>query len=384
MFISKIVLKNWRNFHALETPVSERLFVIGPNAAGKSNFLDVFRFLRDIVKEGGGLQYAINSRGGLSKIRCLAARQDPTVEIEIELSDDYESRAWKYAIAIKQEQRGHRQPYVAAERVTNLRTHEDVLIRPDKNDRKDAARLTQTHLEQIALNEKFREVKTFFSSVLYLHLVPQLLRYPNAFVGPGIADDPFGKSLLERIAKTPEKTRSARLKKIEEALRLAVPQLSQLTFWRDEIGAPHLCSIYDHWRAQGAKQLEDQYSDGTLRLIGFMWSLLESDSLLLLEEPELSLNGSIVQKLAPFITRFQRIRKRQVIVSTHSFELLNEPGIGGEEVLLLTPGKEGTKGELVSSDPKLRSLLLSGLTVGDVVLSRTAPSEISKLDSIMP
>ena len=384
MFVSKIVLKNWRNFHALETPVSERLFIIGPNAAGKSNFLDVFRFLRDIVKEGGGLQYAINSRGGLSKIRCLAARKDPKVEIEVELSDDADNPAWRYAIAIKQEVRGRRQPYLVSEQVTNLKTNQTVLQRPDKDDVKDGERLTQTHLEQISLNEPFREIKAFFTSVLYLHLVPQLLRYPSAFMGPGIADDPFGKSLLERIAKTSEKTRSSRLRKIEEALRLAVPQLSQLTFSRDEIGAPHLCSVYAHWRAQGAKQLEDQYSDGTLRLIGFLWSLLEGDSLLLLEEPELSLNSSIVQRLAPFINRFQRLRKRQVMVSTHSFDLLNDPGIGGEEVLLLSPGREGTKGDLVSSNEKFAKLLLSGLTVGDVVLAQTAPDDIAKLDSIVP
>jgi predicted ATPase len=384
VFVSKITLKNWRNFHVLETNVSERLFVIGPNASGKSNFLDVFRFIRDIVKEGGGLQYAINSRGGLSKIRCLAARQDPTVEIEVELSEESEHPLWRYSIAIKQEQRGHRQPYVSHEKVTDLAKDKVILSRPDRDDNKDAERLTQTHLEQISLNEHFREIKTFFGSALYLHLVPQLLRHPSAFMGPGLVDDPFGKSLLERIAKTPEKTRAARLRKIEEALRLAVPQLSQLTFSRDQIGAPHLCSVYEHWRSKGAKQLEDQYSDGTLRLIGFLWSLLEGDSLLLLEEPELSLNPSIVQRLAPFISRFQRLRKRQVVVSTHSFDLLQDPGIGGEEVLLLSPGKEGTRGELVSNNVAFTNLLNAGLSVGEVVLTSTAPNDISKLDFIAP
>jgi predicted ATPase len=383
MHVSKIRIKNWRNFKSVETPMSERLFVIGPNAAGKSNFLDVFRFLRDIAKEGGGLQYAIAQRGGISKIRCLAARNDPQVEIELELSDD-DTAVWRYSLAIKQEQRGYRKTYIAHELVRNLKTNVLVLERPDKRDQKDKERLTQTHLEQIASNEKFREIRNVFQDVLYLHLVPQLLRYPSAFMGPGIADDPFGKTLLERIAKTPDKTRASRLKKIEEALRLAVPQLSQLTFSRDEVGAPHLTSVYEHWRSKGAKQLEDQYSDGTLRLVGFLWSLLEGDSLLLLEEPELSLNSSIVRRLAPFISRFQKIKKRQVIVSTHSFDLLNDPGIGGEEVLLLSPGSEGTNGELVSSNPSFAALLATGLTVADVVLEETAPTNITDLDAITP
>jgi len=43
------------------------------------------------------------------------------------------------------------------------------------------------------------------------------------------------------------------------------------------------------------------------------------------------------------------------MVSTHSFDLLNDPGIGGEEVLLLSPGREGTKGDLVPVMKSLRS-----------------------------
>jgi len=147
------------------------------------------------VKEGGGLQYAINSRGGLSKIRCLAARKDPKVEIEVELSDDADNPAWRYAIAIKQEVRGRRQPYLVSEQVTNLKTNQTVLQRPDKDDVKDGERLTQTHLEQISLNEPFREIKAFFTSVLYLHLVPQLLRYPSAFMGSWYRRRSFLESL---------------------------------------------------------------------------------------------------------------------------------------------------------------------------------------------
>ncbi len=56
MFVSRIKLKNWRNFTEVDIPLREIVYLIGPNASGKSNFLDVFRFLRDIVNpKGGGL-----------------------------------------------------------------------------------------------------------------------------------------------------------------------------------------------------------------------------------------------------------------------------------------------------------------------------------------
>ncbi len=380
MIVKHIVLKNWRNFRHVDVPLRERVFLAGPNASGKSNFLDVFRFLRDVARPGGGLQKAVNDRGGIPKIRCLAARQYPDVEIEVELAEHPESNRpeWKYAIGIKQAARGYRQPYLAFERVWHQ--GRQLIDRPDGSDRDDPLRLTQTHLEQISANQSFREVAKFFDAVLYLHLVPQLLKHPEAFSGPSLTGDPFGRSFLDRVVRTPEKTRRSRLRKIEAALLLAVPQIKGLVDVLDESGTPHLEAVYKHWRPKGAKQREDQFSDGTLRLIGLLWSLLESDSLLLLEEPELSLNSGIVRRIPALIHRMQRQRRRQIMLSTHSADLLSDLGIGGEEVLLLTPSVEGTTIELASSIREVRMMLEHGASVADAALPRTVPPETQQLD----
>jgi predicted ATPase len=369
------MLKNWRNFRSANVPLGNRVFVVGPNASGKSNFLDVFAFLRDLAKAGGGLQKAVEDRGGISKIRCLAARQHPDLEIAVELSDD-DGAKWKYAIGIRQESRGYRQPYLSYERVT--KNGAVLLSRPDESDDKDPLRRTQTHLEQISANSQFRGIVRFFELIDYLHLVPQLIRHPEAFSGPGMPGDPYGKNFLERVARTPEKVRRSRLRRIEAALRLAVPQLNALTDVKDEAGVPHLEAVYRHWRPKGAKQREDQFSDGTLRLIGLLWALLESSSLLLLEEPELSLNTGIVKKLPALMYRIQK--QRQVIVSTHSPDLLSDAGIAGEEVLLLTPSEEGTRIELASSVEEIKDLLEGGLTIADAAIPRTVPETLSQLD----
>jgi predicted ATPase len=371
MIISRLVLKNWRNFRTLDVQFTGRVFVIGPNASGKSNLLDVFRFLRDIAKPGGGLQWAVAHRLGLSKVRCLAARKDPDVEIEVELSDEGGPPQWRYALGITQEARGYRQPVLRFEKVWR---HDSLILeRPDDDDRSDKVRLTQTHLEQINSNAEFRVMARFFESIRYLHLVPQLLRNPEAFQGPSIPDDPYGRNFLEMVAKTPEKTRRSRLKRIENALRQAVPQLKGLTDAKDDAGIPHLEATYAHWRPNAGRQREDQFSDGTIRLIGLFWSLLEGESPLLLEEPELSLHAGIVAKLPALFHRLQRKRKRQIFVSTHSADLLSQKGIGGEEVVMLRPDKEGTVVELASSIGEVRDLLDAGLSVADVALPRTAP-----------
>src|SRR5271157_592632 len=161
MLVNRLVLKNWRNFRSVDVELGLRVFVAGPNASGKSNLLDVFVFLKDISKPGGGLQNAVNERGGISKLRCLAARQYPDVEIKVHLSDNGDN--WSYAIGIKQEARGHRQPFLTYERV--MKGERILLNRPDPDDTSDFVRLTQTHLEQINANSEFRELGRFFDSV---------------------------------------------------------------------------------------------------------------------------------------------------------------------------------------------------------------------------
>ncbi len=382
MIVSHITLKNWRNFQSVDVDMDNRVFLVGPNASGKSNLLDVFRFLRDISKPGGGLQKAIGDRGGIPKIRCLAARRESDVEIEVSLAETAtDETLWRYAIGIKQEVRGYRNPYLTYENV--WAGDRQILNRPDEDDEKDKLRLTQTYLEQISLNQPFREISRFFDSVQYLHLIPQLIRYPNAFQGPGIPRDPYGQNFLVRVAKTNTRTRQSRLKKIEEALRVVVPQLKHLTDIKDKSGIPHLEATYEHWRPKGAKQHEDQFSDGTLRLIGLLWALLDGDSLLLLEEPELSLNAGIVSKLPALMHRLQQQKrsrkKRQVMLSTHSADLLSDKGIGGEEVLLLSPSAEGTDVKVSSSIQGIRDLLDGGLSVADAVLSRTVPRDAHQM-----
>ncbi len=40
----QIGLVNWKNFSSVDVELQQRVFLVGPNASGKSNFLDAFRF----------------------------------------------------------------------------------------------------------------------------------------------------------------------------------------------------------------------------------------------------------------------------------------------------------------------------------------------------
>lgn len=382
MIVTHLKLKNWRNFREVDVPLRERTYLLGANASGKSNLLDVFRFLRDISKpQGGGLQKAIHDRGGIQKLRCLHARKDPEVRIEVHLADsaDDPRPLWKYVLGFKPEGKGAQRTLISVEQV--WQEGKLILDRPDKEDRADIMRLTQTALEQIQVNARFRDLPTFFGETSYLHLVPQLLKYGELLGGQRLEDDPFGQGFLERVAQTSPKTRDARLSKIGKALALAVPQFKELRYVPDKAnGRPHLEAMYTHYRPNAGWQREEQFSDGTLRLLGLLWVLLEGESLLLLEEPELSLNDAIVREIPRLLDRIQRDKKRrsrQVLVSTHSEALLSNPGIDGRGVLLLEPGQEGTTVRPVNAKESVS--LRSGLSIAEVVLPKTHPKSAEQL-----
>ena len=366
-------LKNWKNFANADVGIENRVFLVGPNASGKSNFLDVFRFLRDLGSSGGGFQEAVRRRDGVSAIRCLAARRYTDVEIHVELKDADGKSRWEYEIAFNQD--NQRRALLSNERV--VRKDEVLLVRPNDEDRNDPTRLTQTYLEQVNVNRPFRDLATFFESIHYLHIVPQLVREPDRSVGHH--NDPFGGDFLEQIAKSPDRKRDARLRRIKEALRVAVPQLQEIELWRDARGTPHLRGKYEHWRPQGAWQTEEQFSDGTLRLMGLLWAAMEGSGPLLLEEPELSLHPEIVRLLPQMFARVQRLTGRQIIISTHSPDLLRDEGIGLDEVLLFVPEAEGTKVTSAQSHQDIRQLLQSGLSLADVVIPKTRPEKVEQL-----
>ncbi|MFZ5807234.1 MAG: AAA family ATPase [Verrucomicrobiota bacterium] len=383
MIISHISIRNWKNFLKADLALQNRVFLVGPNASGKSNFLDVFRFLRDLAKpKNGGLQEAVGDRGGISKIRCLAARKNPRIEIKARFTGDA-GDTWRYEIGIDQEQRKLHRPKLAYEAV--FKNDVQIVNRPNADDKKDPERLTQTFLQQTNANYEFREIVLHLSKIQYLHLVPQLLKFPALSSAQENGEDPFGRKFLETVARTPERNQRSKLKKIEKILNIVVPELKKLTFERDERGMPHLAAVYKHWRAHGGKQREDQFSDGTLRILGLLWLLLQTDALLLLEEPELSLHASIVRQLAPLMWHFQKLNGRQILVSTHSVDLLSNQGIAAEEVVLLRPqGQEGTEVQSACAFREIKNLMQAGLSLADAILPFTAPAKMDQLQLSLP
>ena len=377
MQITHVTAHNWRNFKNLDFAVADRLLIVGPNAAGKSNLLDLFRFLGDISRPGGGLAAALEARGGLSRARCLFARNNHKGELAIMVDLRDGEDEWRYELAIKGKKGGHNHPIVVREIVT--RNGRELLSRPDANDDRDPDQLTQTHLEQISANQEFRPIAEYFAKANYFHLVPQMIRYPQA---GGASPRAFGSSMIADMNATPARTRQAWFRRIERALQSAVPGFETLRLEVDKAGQPHLIAGYRNWRRNPSEQNETDFSDGTLRLIGLLWTIISSPAnggVLLLEEPELSLNAAVVQKLASLLAMAQRGTSMQVILSTHSPELLDDEGIRPGEVLVLQVTSDATVANQLSEIAEVEAQISADLPLSEVVAELINPGDLTGL-----
>jgi hypothetical protein len=70
---------------------------------------------------------------------------------------------------------------------------------------------------------------------------------------------------------------------------------------------------------------------------------------------------------------------RQIFVSTHSPEILQDEGIGLDEVLLLIPDAEGTSVQRASQRADVKKLLEGGLSLAEAVVPQTSPPRLHQL-----
>lgn len=372
LYFTRIKLTNWRNFRRAEVTLERRAFFVGPNASGKSNLLDAFRFLRDLaVPTGGGLQAAVEHRQGISHLRSLFAGNPGFVEIDVDVGDDDNPRRWSYRLRFTKD-KGRDRAIIEEEEVFLRDTHEEwPLLQRTIGSEADREALTQTHAEQTAQNRDFRDLVSFFASINYSNVVPQIVR--DSFRQAKNSEDPFGGDLVARMSATPAHLLKARMRSLNRALQVVVPDLSDVRIVHDPISAKHhLEAAIKTWRSNVRSLREREFSDGTLRLIGFIWAILDSRGPLLLEEPELYLNEEVVRQLSQLISRVQSraARGRQVLISTHSLALISDPGIGLDEVLEISVDGNGSTVRRAGDDPTTRALVQAGISVGEATMGK--------------
>jgi hypothetical protein len=77
--VTSVCVENWRNFTTIDAALRRRVFLLGPNASGKSNFLDLFRieFAREYWHPDDALPRAESLQRFVRRLRELLVSAAP-------------------------------------------------------------------------------------------------------------------------------------------------------------------------------------------------------------------------------------------------------------------------------------------------------------------
>lgn len=372
-FITRVVLKNYKSIAACDVKLQPLMFLVGRNGAGKSNFLDALRFVADALHSS--LDHAIRDRGGINDVlrRFSGPPNHFSIGLEFTLPN---SATGYYAFSI--ESRSHGRYVVQTEECRVQRARDNT---PEAYFKIDNGKITDTSVKMTpaAVNDRlylvnasglpeFRPVYDAFSRMGFYNLNPDVIR--------DLQDPDPGNMLMQdgsNLTSVFRQLSSDVKKDIEEYLAVIVPGVHRI-----------------HSRKFGPKEtlqfrqyvVEDKdplifygsdMSDGTLRALGILVALFQGDGdtqkrvpLVGIEEPEIALYPGAVAVLLDGLR--DAAHRKQVIITTHSSDLLEDKHLDVESILAVEANDGNTV--IAPVDNVSKSVVRDRLfTVGELLRS---------------
>lgn len=92
MSIKRVEVRNFKSFKELKTDLRKFNVLIGANASGKSNFVNIFKFLKDIATFG--LTNAVSLQGGAEYLRNINIGASEDLSIKVVFDEKFEIMIW--------------------------------------------------------------------------------------------------------------------------------------------------------------------------------------------------------------------------------------------------------------------------------------------------
>ena len=335
-FLTRVVLRNYKSIATCDTRLGRLTYLVGANGSGKGNFVDALHLVRDALS--GSLDNALTERGGLSEVRRRSSGH-PThfgVRLEFRLRD---GRPGHYTFNVGAlSGRGYE---VQAEECVIAGIGKGPFYRLEKGElaatsEESFPAVTSDRLALVGASglASFRPVFDALTAMGFYNLNPKLIRELQK-PQDGRLLKPAGENIASVIGHL-ERTAPGAMTVIQQYLQTVVPMvygverkpigpMETLEFRQEMSGAKH------PWRF-----LAHNMSDGTLRALGVLTALFQGNqdhapSLIGIEEPETALHPAASAALREALDRASE--QTQVIVTSHSPDLLDDPALSADSVL---------------------------------------------------
>ena len=384
-FITRVALKNYKSIAACDVQLRPLMFLVGPNAAGKSNFLDSLRFVADALNSS--LDHAIRDRGRIDDVHRRSSERPKyfSICLYFTLSEGFTGH---YAFRINDLTRGKYkvQTEECVLRSTQHDTQEDYFyvkngtVTKTNMEVAPAAAKDRLYLVNASGLKEFRPVYEALSRMGFYSLNPDKIRDLQA-PDPGDLLIRDGSNLASVFKQLSPSVKG----RIKEYLAAIVPSVDKIEA-RKYGPKEALVFTQNVTRSEDPQRfLANNMSDGTLRALGILVALFQGNYdpkkrvlLVGIEEPESALHPAAAGVLLDALR--EAADKTQIIITSHSPDLLDDKDLDPESILAVEARNSNTA--IAPIDEAGRSAVHDRLyTTGELLRLNQLQPDLASVDA---
>lgn len=321
-YITRLKVRNFRSLADIDLNLEPLTVFVGQNGAGKSNIIDVLRFVRDAITRG--LDNAILERNGIGALRRWSKSRPYDIEIQITLRTR-KNLMMEYGFKLGSESGGeyrikHEKGTILGKDPVTFEIRDGQIINAPKEFEKGfSLRESQTNLilpTAIYPMNDFYGLLSDLRNMGFYTIYPNTLREPQKPANVSPLDEKAQN--LASVLRSLKKKKRAYTQEILDALGKVSSGVSDYSV--TQVGG-YLVTKLLHGKGGPGFELS-QESDGTLRILGILTALYQEPPrpLIAIEEPELTIHPGALGVLCDALK--EASARSQVLITTHSPDLL--------------------------------------------------------------
>jgi predicted ATPase len=333
--IQSLTLKGFRSFDLEKVELENPTFLVGPNAAGKSNLVDALAFLREAMRQP--LDEVIRRRGGMTELLHKAGdRRGFSLNVRL---GGRGLKGAHYSIEIRSSD--ERSFEVAKEQCRVVTQDGEHWFERNRKEFRSNVQGLRPHLDPHWLilpllggDELFRAVFGRLHPLTVFRRQLDNIRRPQKLERLDRLSSDW--SSAANVVQYLKENRPSDLERISEILSAVTPLPTRVN---SRIDGGMVSLEFEHVYPDGSTAELDalQMSEGTLQALGILLAVfqrpLAGGTLMVFEEPETNIHPGALSVITDLLHAASE--KSQILVTTHSPELLDAKWIEDRHIRII-------------------------------------------------